>query len=180
MLNRDFDHLSTLAHHFFEREDIRQKLNIIDQYNISGWEVWMQIEFANLLASTGHEWWREQTLACDLRKNPQRLSVRADFLLRKKGWTQDSYIALELKQNQDPTSCVRNMIADLVKSAKIKRSELDLRSYWTLGVTPKIDKERLDALIDYYLDEKYYLTKSRQKHVLLKDIEQTPYCYIVI
>ena len=67
MLNRDFDHLSTLAHHFFEREDIRQKLNIIDQYNISGWEVWMQIEFANLLASTGHEWWREQTLACDLR-----------------------------------------------------------------------------------------------------------------
>lgn len=84
MLNRDFDHLSTLAHHFFEREDVRQKLNIIDQYNISGWEVWMQIEFANLLASTGHEWWREQTLACDLRKNPQRLSVRADFLLRKK------------------------------------------------------------------------------------------------
>lgn len=31
MLNRDFDHLSTLLHLFFEREDICQKLNIIDQ-----------------------------------------------------------------------------------------------------------------------------------------------------
>lgn len=31
-----------------------------------------------------------------------------------------------------------------------------------------------------YLDEKYYLTKSRKKHVLLRDIEYTPYCYIVI
>ncbi len=72
------------------------------------------------------------------------------------------------------------MIADLVKSAKIKRSELELRSFWTLGVTPRIDKERLDELIDYYLDEKYYLTKSRKKHVLLRDIEHTPYCYIVI
>lgn len=40
MLNRDFDHLSTLLHLFFEREDICQKLNIIDQNNITGWEVW--------------------------------------------------------------------------------------------------------------------------------------------
>ena len=52
MINRDFDHLSTLLHLFFTRQDIQQKLNIIDQHNISGWEIWMQIEFANLLAST--------------------------------------------------------------------------------------------------------------------------------
>ena len=51
MINRDFDHLSTLLHLFFTRQDIQQKLNIIDQHNISGWEIWMQIEFANLLAS---------------------------------------------------------------------------------------------------------------------------------
>lgn len=56
MINRDFDHLSTLLHLFFTRQDIQQKLNIIDQYHISGWEIWMQIEFANLLASTDHEW----------------------------------------------------------------------------------------------------------------------------
>ncbi|EEX7029851.1 hypothetical protein DLF49_002113, partial [Escherichia coli O157] len=78
------------------------------------------------------------------------------------------------------TSCVKNMIADLEKSAKIKRSELDLRSFWTLGITPMIDRERLDSLIDCYLDEKFYLTKSRKKHVLLKEINNTPYCYIVI
>lgn len=72
------------------------------------------------------------------------------------------------------------MIADLEKSAKIKRSELDLRSFWTLGITPMIDRERLNSLIDSYLDEKFYLTKSRKKHVLLKEIKNTPYCYIVI
>nr|WP_318383116.1 hypothetical protein [uncultured Enterobacter sp.] len=180
MIDRDFDHLTTLSHLFFEREDIRQKLNIIDQYNISGWEIWMQIEFANLLVSTGHEWWREQTLGSDQRKNPGRPSMRTDFLLRKKGWTQESYIALEMKQNIDPTSCVKNMIADLIKTAKIKRSELDLRSFWTLGITRTIERDRLEYLIDKYLDEKYYQTKSRKKHVLLKEIDQTPFCYIVI
>ncbi|WP_105458508.1 hypothetical protein [Escherichia coli] len=180
MLNRDFDHLSTLLHLFFEREDICQKLNIIDQNNITGWEVWFQVEFANMLCSTDHEWWREQALSCDMRKKPERPTLRTDFLLRKKGWAQDSYIALEIKQNRDATSCVKNMIADLEKSAKIKHSELDLRSFWTLGITPMIDRERLDSLIDCYLDEKFYLTKSRKKHVLLKEINNTPYCYIVI
>ncbi|MEF5100217.1 hypothetical protein U9184_13215 [Escherichia coli] len=180
MLNRDFDHLSTLLHLFFEREDICQKLNIIDQNNITGWEVWFQVEFANMLCSTDHEWWREQALSCDMRKKPERPTLHTDFLLRKKGWAQDSYIALEIKQNSDATSCVKNMIADLEKSAKIKRSELELRSFWTLGITPVIDRERLDSLIDRYLDEKFYLTKSRKKHVLLKEINNTPYCYIVI
>ena len=180
MLARDFDHLTTLLERFFVREEIRDKLNIIDQHNILGWEVWLQIEFANLLTSTEHEWWREQTLNCDLRKNPKRRAVRPDFLLRKKGWTQDSYIALEMKQNIDATSCVKNMISDLVKTAKIKSSELELRSFWTLGITRTIEQERLDYLIDKYLDEKYYLTKSRKKHVLLKQIDDTPFCYIVI
>lgn len=180
MINRDFDPLCTLLHPFFIREDIRQKLNIIDQNNITGWEVWLQIEFSSLLVSTGHEWWREQTLNADLRKNPVRNSLRTDFLLRKKGWTLDSYIALEIKQNNDPTSCVRNMVLDLEKSARIKASEIDLRSFWTLGITRTIERERLEALIDRYLIDKYYQTKSRDRHVLLEPIEDTPFCYIVI
>lgn len=180
MINRDFDHLCTLLHPFFIREDIRQKLNIIDQNNITGWEVWLQIEFSSLLVSTGHEWWREQTLNADLRKNPVRNSLRTDFLLRKKGWTLDSYIALEIKQNNDPTSCVRNMVLDLEKSARIKASEIDLRSFWTLGITRTIERERLETLIDRYLIDKYYQSKSRDRHVLLEPIEDTPFCYIVI
>ncbi|MNJ76777.1 hypothetical protein D3C77_741300 [compost metagenome] len=72
------------------------------------------------------------------------------------------------------------MISDLVKTAKIKSSEIELRSFWTLGITRTIEKDRLDYLIDKYLDDKYYLTKSRKKHVLLKEIDQTPFCYIVI
>ncbi len=180
MINRDFDHLATLLHMFFTRDDVRQKLNIIDQNNISGWEIWMQIEFANLLVSTGHEWWREQALECDQRQKPTRSTLRTDFLLRKKGWTLDSYIALEVKQNNDPTTCVRNMVLDLEKTAKIKRSEIELRSFWTLGVTRMIEPERLNLLIDRYLHNKYYQTKSRDKHVLLAPIEQTPFCYIVI
>ncbi|WP_330982177.1 MULTISPECIES: hypothetical protein [Enterobacterales] len=180
MINRDFDHLTSLLHVFFNSGDIRHKFNIIDQNEITGWEIWMQIEFSAMLSSTGHEWWREQTLSCDKRKNPLRGTLRTDFLLRKKHWTQESYIALEVKQNNDPTTCVKNMIADLEKSAKIKSSEIDLRSFWTLGITRMIDKERLNDLIDRYLDDKYYLTKDRLKHVVLAPIPDTPFCYIVI
>jgi len=39
VINRDFEHLSTLLQLFFSRQDIRQKLNTIDQFNISGWEI---------------------------------------------------------------------------------------------------------------------------------------------
>ncbi len=91
-----------------------------------------------------------------MRKKPERPTLRTDFLLRKKGWAQDSYIALEIKQNNDATSCVKKYDRRLRKKApKIKRSELELRSFWTTGITPVIDRERLDSLIDCYLDEKF-------------------------
>lgn len=100
MLNRDFDHLSTLLHLFFERDDICQKLNIIDQNEITGWEVWFQVEFANMLCSTDHEWWREQTLSCDMRKKPERPTLRTDFLLRKKAGHKIAILRLKLNRTE--------------------------------------------------------------------------------
>jgi len=86
MLNRDFDHLSTLLHLFFEREDICQKLNIIDQNNITGWEVWFQVEFANMLCSTDHEWWREQALPVICAKNlSARHYAQISYYVKKAG-----------------------------------------------------------------------------------------------
>lgn len=180
MINRDFEHLNGLLAEFFSSQEIKQKLNIIDQYEISGWEVWLQIEFANLLSQTEHEWWREWTVDSDLRKKPDRPRQRTDFLLRKKGWTLDSYIGVEFKQNKNPASCIRNMFKDLEKLSKVKLSEIDMRSYWTVGITQSIDPDTLDQLVDKHISEKIYQTKTRSKHIHVAEIENTPYCYVII
>jgi len=87
---------------------------------------------------------------------------------------------LEVKQNNDPTTCSKNMILEVEKTAKIKSPEIELRNLWTLSVTRMIEPERLNLLIDRYPHNKYYQTKARDKHVLLVPTEQTPFCCIVI
>lgn len=182
MINRDFEHLSELLAMFFGRREIQDKLNIIAEREITGWEVWLQIEFSSMLSSTEHEWWREQKLEYDYRQNKERLHFRPDFLLRKKGWTTGYYLALEFKQNNSATACVKNMIADIKKVGQMRKSQENLRSVWAVGITRQSDitRERLNELTDRYLDEKYYLTKRVNKHIQLVPIENTPYCYITV
>lgn len=180
MINRDFTHLTELIDNFFSLRDIKHKLNIINEEEITGWEVWLQIEFANLLSQTEHEWWRECTVAADQRKRPDRPFQRTDFLLRKKGWTADSYIGVEFKQNSSPASCVRNMAKDLEKLSKIRKSQIDLRSFWTVGITKTITNEELNELVDKYVSEQSYTLKDRERHVRVVEIKNTPFCYIII
>lgn len=180
MIDRDFQHLNGLLGDFFAQDHIQQKLHIIHDYEITGWEIWLQIEFANMLINTEHLYWREQQLEYDYRQNREKLYFRPDFLLRKKGWAQDRYMAIEFKQNPNPTTCVKNMASDLKKIGQIRKSELDLRSVWAVGITKVVEDEQLHKLANNYIDKKYYQTKSFNKHVQYYPIGETPYCYIIM
>ncbi len=180
MINRDFQHLNTLLNTFFSQKNIQQKLNIIHDYEITGWEIWLQVEFANMLSNTDHLYWREQALEFDYRQNKGKYYFRPDFLLRKKGWAQERYMAIEFKQNPNPTACVKNMAGDLKKIGQMRKSELDLRSVWAVGITKVIENDQLSSLADHYLDRKHYQTKSFNKHIQAFPIGKTPYCYIIM
>ncbi|MFP9229747.1 hypothetical protein A0E43_02125 [Pectobacterium cacticida] len=180
MINRDFQHLNGLLIDFFSQKNIQQKLHIINEHEITGWEIWLQIEFANMLVNTEHSFWREQILEFDYRQNKEKYYFRPDFLLRKKGWAQERYMAIEFKQNLNPTMCVKNMATDLKKVGQMRKSELDLRSVWAVGITKIIEEENLRSLAEYYLDGKYYQTKDFNKHIQCQPIGKTPYCYIIM
>lgn len=180
MINRDFQHLNGLLSDFFSQKNIQQKLHIIHEHKITGWEIWLQVEFANMLANTEHLYWREQILEFDYRQNKEKYYFRPDFLLRKKGWVQERYMAIEFKQNPHPTTCVKNMASDLKKIGQMRKSELDLRSVWAVGITKVIENDQLHSLAETYLDKKYYQTKNFNKHIQHYPIGNTPYCYIIM
>ncbi|WP_409307198.1 hypothetical protein [Pectobacterium sp. B1J-3] len=180
MIDRDFHHLNGLLSDFFSQKNIQQKLHIIHEHEITGWEIWLQIEFTNMLINTEHVFYREQALEFDYRQNKEKYYFRPDFLLLKKGWTQEKYMAVEFKQNPNPTTCVRNMAGDLKKVGQIRKSELDLRSVWAVGITEVIDNDRLCSLAEDYLDDKYYQTKRFNRHIQSYPIGNTPYCYIIM
>jgi len=73
-----------------------------------------------------------------------------DFVLRKKRTSLDQFIALEIKQNLNVASCIRGMMKDACKVWLVRSSEDDLRSVWSLGIHPTIDRASLDDCIKNY------------------------------
>lgn len=180
MIDRDFQHLNKLLSGFFSQKEMQKKLHIIHDHEISGWEIWLQVEFANMLTNIDHEYWREQILEFDYRQCKEKFYFRPDFLLRKKGWSLERYMAIEFKQHPNPKTCIKNMAADLKKVGQMRKSELNLRSVWSVGITKTIENNNFHSLAEKYLDEKYYQTKNFNKHVQLYPIGKTPYCYMIM
>lgn len=89
-------------------------------------------------------------------------------------------MAVEFKQNANPTLCIKNMISDLDKVSKIRKSEINLRSIWSVGITQNIDSIKLNEIIESNLDEKIYQAKSKSKHIQLKKIGETKFYYIIM
>ncbi|MBK5400487.1 hypothetical protein JFU47_27845 [Pseudomonas sp. TH39(2020)] len=157
----DFEYVRELLQEFFSRRTLRSAFKVIADQEITGWEIWFQVEFARFLSEhdSQPEWEREFPLEFDYRMEKLRYFFKPDFIIRKKHWPLDRYLALEIKQHQQLGNCISNMIADLTKVAKIRKSELDLRSYWALGVfhtdeeadVPEMIESKLcDSGLPYY------------------------------
>jgi hypothetical protein len=132
----DFEFIDGLLTEFFQRRNLKSALNVIHAQDITGWEIWFQIELARFLADheSEPEWYREESLEFDYRMEKTRYFFKPDFIIRKKGAAVDRYVALEIKQHRQMGNCINNMIADLLKVAKMRRSEIDLRSFWAVGI----------------------------------------------
>ncbi|WP_286751556.1 hypothetical protein [Pseudomonas sp. UBA2522] len=162
----DFEYMSELLHELFNRDCLQSSFNVITDQEITGWEIWFQIEFARFLAEhrSEPEWHREQSLEFDYRMEKQRYFFKPDFIIRKKHWVLDRYIALEIKQHIQQGNCISNMVADLVKVAKVRKSQLDLRSFWALGIFHTDDGASVAELIESKLTkagQPYYNSRTK-------------------
>ncbi|SET62235.1 hypothetical protein [Thorsellia anophelis] len=182
MINRDFEYINEVIADFFNMKNIKKRLNTFDEQGITGWEVWLQIEFAAFITaeSKAFEWNRELRYGCDKRKTSGDY-IKPDFILKKPYWTSGTHVALEFKQNSSPTTCLANMLSDLKKLDLIKQSESTLRSAWAVGVT-RIDSIELSVLEDKLASSAEELTgdKKPYKHTLLQQIKCTQFAYMLM
>ncbi|MFK3971169.1 hypothetical protein ACI2KS_10625 [Pseudomonas sp. NPDC087358] len=151
----DFQHIRSLIEQFLGRRTIRSALSVIRANEITGWEIWLQVEFARFLAEHPDEpeWKREVRFEFDYRREKNSWYLKPDFLIRKKGAAVDRYMALEIKQHSQLGSCMSNMIIDLAKVRRIRKSEVDLRSYWALGIFQADAQDDIRGIIETKLEE---------------------------
>jgi hypothetical protein len=141
---RDFDFTVQLFNNFFSQDRIQKGLNVIKHADITGWEIWWQVEFATYLSTKDEmlsEWYREWEYPLDERKNKKSTKMFIDFLIRQKRAKKNSYIALELKQHIYAKSCIRKMLKDVEKVFSMKESASDIRSFWNVGIY----REKMDG-----------------------------------
>ncbi|MFU1554076.1 hypothetical protein ACM3N8_10035 [Aeromonas sp. A04] len=154
MIKRDFDFIAILVAEFFQQKHITKRLELIKSKTITGWEVWLQIEFSVFLEAHLEVayWEREFQYSIDRRKARHREHMAIDFIIRKKNAVRGQYIALEIKQNSSVKSCIRGMMEDTHKVALVKGSHDNLRSMWTLGIHPNIDEGMLKDIVYQYAE----------------------------
>ena len=173
----DFEYMCDLLEDFFSRPAIRSALRVIADEEITGWEIWFQVEFARFLA--GHisepKWDRECAAEFDYRREKKRGFFKADFIIRKKHSALDRWIALEVKQHIKAGNCIANMVTDLAKVGRMRKSELDMRSIWALGIFLADDEKDIPEMI------RSKLTSARQPYhedrVTTKRISRTSFSY---
>lgn len=175
---KDLEFLASLADDFFSQRSIRKTLSVINEEEISGWEKWLQVEFASFVHD--HQdikaWGRETPYSTDKRITKARERCAVDFILHQK--YKQSHLALELKQIDSIARCTQAMIKDIQKMLTIRQSEFDIRSVWCLGVhidegpaKPLMEIKYYAEKLDFDFDEKLFATKS---------IGKTGYAYTII
>ena len=136
----DFEFIKSLMDQFLSQKYISQKLACIAKDSrLSGWEIWMQIEFGMFLDSQKEIipcWEREVKFELDQRSNAERKSTKIDFLIRRKFARSNKLIALELKQDPDLNQCIDRMMKDAEILFCIKPSQFDIRSVVNVGIHP--------------------------------------------
>ncbi|RFD33855.1 hypothetical protein CER19_02525 [Pseudomonas sp. GL93] len=161
----DFEYMHDLLNGFFKMPNIRSALRVIQKQQITGWEIWFQVEFARFLSEhiSEPDWEREYAVEFDYRREKLGYFFKPDFIIRKKHWPKDRYVALEIKQHIQLGNCLTNMVADLAKVAKIRKSQLDLRSIWALGIFPYDPAIDVRAMIEdklYGVGQPYHETRT--------------------
>lgn len=176
---RDAEYITALVDNFFKQEEIIKRFEMIEENRISGWEIWLQIEFSYFLCkhSSKPEWYREQSYEYDRRQEKIKLRLKPDFLIRKSGWTKDQYMALEFKQDYQALPCFKKMSTDMDKYIKIRQSNNDLRSVWAVGIFHSENIEYVEkTLTDYMESQKMEMA---YQDLVVYQIGETNYWVII-
>ncbi|OTG78990.1 hypothetical protein B9T33_13580 [Acinetobacter sp. ANC 5054] len=179
ILNGDFEFLSEVFENFFKQKYIRERLNAIEQNNITGWEIWLQVEFSFFLEEQENvmEWQRE--VACNLDKRIVKLKDKGiiDFWIREKNKSKETMIAVELKQASSAQSCITAMVKDLNKFNSLKPSEHSfIRSFWCVGVHRTVEESTCIA----YINQNKQGYEFNQNHLFSKPIKGTKFSFTIL
>jgi hypothetical protein len=151
-IQHDFEFIKSIAAEFFKRSHIKKTLKQIDECAMTGWEKWLQIEVAAFLQDHKNvkAWWRESSYSLDTRLVASRRTCAVDFLIHERA--KHSHMAVELKQINSPTACVKGMLKDKKKIQSIKSVKYDIRSVWCIGVHKDVHAAEVSRLVTYYSD----------------------------
>jgi len=179
VLNGDFEFLSNLFDNFFTQKSIRDRLNLIEDKKITGWEIWLQVELAFFLDEQKDvmEWIRE--VPCSMDKRIEKLKAKGiiDFWLRERNKSTEKMIAIELKQCKSAKSCITAMMKDINKFHSLKPIEHSyIRSFWCIGVHPKV----LENTCLEYINQNKNGYEFNQDHLLSKEIKGTAFSFTIL
>lgn len=172
-MKKDFAFLTDIAQGFFAKKTIKDTLGTISEFDISGWEKWIQIEFAKYCKSHTDitEWGRELRYELDRRSSKNKATCAIDFLVKQK--YKQSPLAIEFKQQHSARGCINSMLRDKAKLQKIKFSQDDLRGIWCLGVHTVESVEVVENLVGFC--SRTHKIDIKQDLVFSKQIGRTPF-----
>lgn len=149
----DFEFICSLASAFFGRPHLKKRLIAISEEKMTGWEKWLQIEFATFVRDHPDikAWWRESKYQLDGRLLSSRSKCAVDFLVHQRH--KQSHMAIELKQMNSADRCIGAMLKDIVKIGTIKKATFDIRTVWCIGVHHVEDPAEVYRLIKYKADK---------------------------
>lgn len=149
-MKKDFEFMKELISEFVSKKAVRDTLSAISDFEISGWEKWLQIEFAKFCMNHDQisEWGRELRYELDKRVSKNKMSCSIDFLIRQKH--KQSPLGIEIKQHSSPNNCIKAMLNDIAKIYQIKYSQDDLRGIWCFGIHGAESHAEVRRLVAYH------------------------------
>lgn len=177
----DFEFTLAILDAFFEQRQIRTALAMIADKDISGWEKWWQIELALFLSEHEDvaEWDMEEPFFTDRRCHTAKDSIAIDLCFRRKRYSTERLIFLELKQDKDWKRCVANMMLDAEKVSSAQTKSMfgaEFRNFFLVGIYPSVPKAEIH---DYIEDE----AEGRQVDWEIKEtrfIADTPFSFTLL
>ncbi|KHO14228.1 hypothetical protein NT90_16905 [Acinetobacter baumannii] len=179
ILASDLEFIYSIFDTFFKKKYIRDRLNLIKNNQITGWEIWLQVELAFFLSEHADvmQWSRELPYSLDKRVDKLKDKGIVDFCLRERNKSTEKMIAIELKQCNSAKSCITAMIKDLNKFHSLKPSEYkSIRSFWCVGVHPKVQ----ESTCIEYINQNKNGYEFNQNHLLSKEIKGTEFSYTIL
>ena len=87
-INKDYEFLGRIFTEFFKQKHIISRLNEIDEHNVYGWEIWLQVELLLFFRKNAEqldiaEVYREEPCLMDRRKGAS-IKCSIDFIIRQK------------------------------------------------------------------------------------------------